>query len=65
MAVIITLAIRVEAKEDDTTEGVHPWVATPEELASHAEDILGDVTKHDGQLGWRTTSVTVVGTEPA
>jgi hypothetical protein len=65
VSVIITLAVRVEAKEDDTTEGVHPWVAAPEELASHAEDILGDVTKHDGQLGWRTTSVTAVGAKPA
>jgi hypothetical protein len=63
MSVIITLAVRVEAKEDDTTEGAHPWVATPDELASHAENILGEVTKHDGQLGWRTTSVTAMGAE--
>jgi hypothetical protein len=57
MAVTITLTVFVEAKEDDTAEGVHPYVATPEELASHAEDILGDVTKHDGQIGWRVTRV--------
>jgi hypothetical protein len=65
MAVIITLAVRVEAKEDVTTEGRQPYVATPDELASYADDRLGDLTKHDGQLGWRTTSVTVVSAEPA
>lgn len=54
------LLVTADPKEDDTTEGVHPWVPTPDELASHAEDILGDVTKHDGQLGWRTTNVIAV-----
>lgn len=63
MSVIITLAVRVEAKEDDTAEGAHPWVATPDELASYASSYLDDVTKHDGQIGWRTTGITAAGAE--
>ena len=54
---VILLAVRVEAKEDETIEGVPPRTATPAELASYANDLLGDRTKHDAQLGWRVLSV--------
>jgi len=64
MAVIIMLAVCVEAKRDNTAEGVHPWVATPDELAGYAGEHLGYATGHDGQLGWRTTAVTAVSGKP-
>lgn len=65
MAVVIMLAVRVEAKEDDTGEGVHPYTATPDELASYAGSLLNDETRRDGQIGWRTTEVTASGAVPA
>ena len=54
---IVCLMVTVEAKEEDTGEGVHPRLPASSEAARAIEDRLADQTKHDGQLGWRTLEV--------
>jgi hypothetical protein len=54
---IVCLMVTVEQKEEDTGEGVHPTMPTSAMVAFAIEDRLGDQTKHDGQLGWRTLEV--------
>jgi hypothetical protein len=52
--------IAIEAKEDETGEGVQPGYPAPKESAEVLRDILADETKHHDGLGWRTTGVTPV-----
>jgi hypothetical protein len=51
------LWVHVEEKEDVTGEGVVPGLPEPADLASQLTDILADVTKDDGYLGWRVLRV--------
>lgn len=47
----------IEAKEDETIDGVPPGVPGTSASAEFAENLLADVTKHEAQLGWRITRV--------
>jgi hypothetical protein len=51
------LAVEVEEKEDETLDGVRPDLPGAPQLCARLTDVLADVTKHDGQLGWRVTLV--------
>jgi hypothetical protein len=51
------LRVTAEPKDDVTIEGVRPALPLPGDLASRLQDVLADVTKHDGLLGWRVTAV--------
>jgi hypothetical protein len=55
------LRVTAEPKDDVTGEGVPPGLPLPGDLASRMQDLLADVTKHDGQLGWRVTAVRPAG----
>ena len=48
----------VQPREDVTGEGVPPEVPDPDAMCSRLSDVLGDVTKHDGRLGWRVVRLT-------
>lgn len=50
---MVPVILIIEPKEDQTLEGVQPGLPTGAGLASYLDDILGDRTKHDGNLGWR------------
>lgn len=47
----------IEAKEDETYEGVQPVMPTAADASVRLQDILMDVTKHDEMIGWRVTRV--------
>jgi len=47
----------IEAKEDETIDGVPPGVPGTGASAEFTENLLADVTKHEAQLGWRVTRV--------
>ena len=51
------LDLIIEAKEDETIEGVPPGFPAPAESAEFAQNLLADVTKHEAMLGWRVTRV--------
>jgi hypothetical protein len=55
MAAIHRVDLRIEAKEDATSEGVQPQFPDTGELAATVADILADETKHHDGLGWRVT----------
>jgi hypothetical protein len=55
------LRVTAERKDDETIEGVPPGLPLPGDLASRVQDVLADVTKHDGQLGWRVIAVRPAG----
>ena len=57
MQLTIPVLITVEPKEDVTAEGTEPSYPTTQELSSRISDVLGDVTKHDGMIGWRVMRV--------
>jgi len=47
----------IEPKEDETGEDIQPVMPTAAEATPRLQDILQDVTKHDGMIGWRVTRV--------
>ena len=57
----VNLILTVEAKDDITGEGVSPHLPAPGEVAAALSDSIADLTKHDGQLGWRVVVVEEVG----
>ncbi len=59
MSAIFTMQVTVEPKEDVTIEGVAPHVPSGSEVAGALFDQVADWTKHEAQLGWRVTTMTV------
>jgi hypothetical protein len=51
------LRVTAEEKEDVTGDGQEPELPTTAGMAVVLQDHLTDITKHDGQLGWRITAV--------
>jgi hypothetical protein len=54
-----TVLVDVDPKEDVTGEGIRPSLPSAGALSSRLTDVLADVTKHDGMVGWRVLRVRV------
>ena len=49
--------LTIEAKEDETGDGIAPRVPALAESVARLHDTVADNTKHDTMIGWRVTSV--------
>lgn len=52
----IPVVILVEAKDEETIEGIQPGLVPDDQICSSVQDILSE-TKRDAMLGWRVLSV--------
>jgi hypothetical protein len=49
--------VTIEAKDDETGDGVQPHHPDPLSAAVAVQDTMADLTKHDSRFGWRITRV--------
>ena len=54
---VYRMDVIIEAKDDETIDGVQPHHPDPLSAAVAIQDTLADLTKHDHRYGWRITQV--------
>jgi hypothetical protein len=57
MAATFRMDVAIEAKDDETAEGVQPHMPDPLSAAVAVQDTMADVSKHGAGFGWRITRV--------
>lgn len=57
MSATFRMDLLIEAKQDETIDGVQPHMPDPTSAAVTVQDTMADLSKHDARFGWRITRV--------